>query len=184
MSPIPPLPVVPGRPDEGQTDLPIDSTQEKTDTPTNRPSLKFPVVAIGASAGGLEAFRQFLTSMPADNGMAFVLIQHLAPNHESILAPLLAKVTGMSVGEATNGVAVAPNSVYVIPPNTDITIAGGRLVLQKRDVASVPHMPIDMFFRSLAESEGPRAFGVVMSGTGSDGSLGVQEIRVARSAGR
>ena len=144
------------------------------DPPAHTP---FPIVGIGASAGGLEAFTQLISSLPDDTGMAFVLVQHLDPRHESRLADLLAKSTSMAVTEVIQGVRVEPNHVYVIPPNTSIALAGGVLHITPREGGRVPHLPIDYLFRSLAEDQGSRAIGVVLSGTGSDGTQGVCEIK-------
>ncbi|HEV2363142.1 MAG TPA: chemotaxis protein CheB [Caulobacteraceae bacterium] len=134
------------------------------------------IVGIGASAGGFEAFKSFLGAMPSDSGMAFVLVQHLSPDHTSMLAELLGRVTSMSVTEATDGAPVEANRVFVIPPNSTLTIAGGRLAVCR---PAPPHnrRPIDTFFQSLAEDQGEKAIGVVLAGTGSDGSLGLAAIK-------
>ncbi|HEU5190777.1 MAG TPA: chemotaxis protein CheB, partial [Methylomirabilota bacterium] len=136
----------------------------------------FPIVGIGASAGGLEAFSQLLRALPTDTGMAFVLVQHLDPQHESQLSEILARTTAMPVLTITDGLGVEPNHVYVIPSNTDMTIAGGRFALTPREAVD-RHTPIDHFFRSLAQELGARAIGVVLSGTGSDGTLGLRAIK-------
>ncbi|HTK92021.1 MAG TPA: chemotaxis protein CheB [Verrucomicrobiae bacterium] len=136
----------------------------------------FPIVGIGASAGGLEAFSQLLRALPTDTGMAFVLVQHLDPQHESQLSEILARTTAMPVVTITDGLEAEPNQVYVIPSNTDMTIAGGRFALTPREAVD-RHMPIDHFFRSLAHEPGARAIGVVLSGTGSDGTLGLRSIK-------
>ncbi len=143
------------------------------------PAGELAVVAMGASAGGLEAFRQLLSHLPTDTGMAFVLIQHLDPHHESRLTDLLSKATAMPVLEVNEGMAIGPNHVYVIPPNASMTLAQGVLRLSPRTQSGHPNMPIDEFFRSLAEDRQSRAIGVILSGTGSDGSLGLQEIKAA-----
>ncbi|MHB8844468.1 MAG: chemotaxis protein CheB [Nitrospirota bacterium] len=137
----------------------------------------FPLVGIGASAGGLEAFTKLLENLPPDTGMAFVLVQHLAPTKDSILSELLAKATSMPVREVEDGMTVEPNNVYVIPPNTIMAVFHGRLQLQPRAESHAQHMPIDAFFRSLAEDRGQNAVGVILSGTGSDGSLGIRAIK-------
>jgi two-component system CheB/CheR fusion protein len=139
----------------------------------------FPIVGIGASAGGLEAFRQLLDELPADTGMAFVLIQHLDPKHESKLVELLEKVSSMPIHEATEGVPVAANQVYVIPPGTNMAIESGRLRLTPRGDRRGLHLPLDFFFRSLADDRHAKVIGVVLSGTGSDGTLGLSEIKAA-----
>ncbi len=137
---------------------------------------EFLIVAVGASAGGIEAFSELVRNLPPDTGMAFVLVQHLAPAHHSMLANLIAKITPMRVNEVTNGMLVEPNSVYVIPPNTTMSISHRTLQLVPRDDSAGMPMPIDHFMRSLSEL-GNRAVGVVLSGSGSDGTLGLCEIQ-------
>ncbi len=137
----------------------------------------FPIVGIGASAGGLEAFTQFLAHLPAQTGMAFVLIQHLDPHHESRLTDLLGRATHMPVIEGSHGLAVAPDHVYIIPPNATMAIAHGLLQVIVRGEAPGPHLPVDHFLRALAQKQQTQAIGVVFSGTGSDGTLGLLEIK-------
>ncbi|MBA3515916.1 MAG: EAL domain-containing protein [Pyrinomonadaceae bacterium] len=137
----------------------------------------FPVVGIGASAGGLEAFRQFLEHLPVDTGMAFVLVQHLDPTHESILTELLSRSTRIPVSEVTDGTRAEPNHVYVIPRNTNMAIEGGVLRLLPREEAPGLHRPIDYFLRSLSEDQSHRPIGVILSGTASDGTLGLEAIK-------
>lgn len=137
----------------------------------------FLIVAIGASAGGLDAFTELVKSLPPDTGMAFVLVQHLDPKHHSILRDLVSKQTRMPVAEATDGMEVERNHVYVIPPNMTMTISGRNLALAPRNEASVPHLTADAFMRSLAAEQGPSAIGVILSGVGSDGTLGMVEIQ-------
>ena len=134
------------------------------------------IVGVGASAGGLEAFEQLLTALPSDTGMAFVLVQHLAPKHESILAELLTKSAKMPVLEVHEGMAVEPNRVYVIPPNADMSVHQGVLHLTPF-APDRRRMPIDMFLRSLAEDQQARSIGVILSGTASDGTIGIQSIK-------
>ena len=141
------------------------------------PGAPFPVVGIGASAGGLEAFTALLTALRADTGMAFVLIQHMDPKHRSVLASLLQKATVMPVQEATDGMAVEPNHVYVIPPNTLMTIAQGVLELAPRVQDSLKNLPIDHFFHALADDRRSGAIGVILSGTASDGTQGLKSIK-------
>jgi two-component system CheB/CheR fusion protein len=138
-----------------------------------------PVVGIGASAGGLEVFKRLLGDLPDDTGFAIVFIQHLDPNHESMLAEILARATTMPVGEAVDGVSVEANHVYVIPENSDLTITAGALKLTARTQKPGTHMPIDRFLRSLAEQRGSRAIGVILSGSGSDGAVGLEAIKAA-----
>ncbi len=137
------------------------------------------IVGIGASAGGLEAFEQLLAALPENSGMAFVLVQHLAPQRESILSELLARSTRMPVVEVKEGVRVEPNRVYVIPPNSDMSIKDGALHLATRDRERALRLPIDLFFRSLADDQQNRAIGIILSGTASDGTLGLQAIKAA-----
>jgi two-component system CheB/CheR fusion protein len=138
---------------------------------------RFPIVGIGASAGGLEAYRQLLEKLPADTGMAFVLVQHLDPRHESRLTDLLGRTTPMPVLEVTDGLSVQPNHVYVIPPNANLAIAQSVFQITPRGEERAPHLPVDFLFRSLAEDRKARAVAVVLSGTGSDGTLGMCEIK-------
>src|SRR3954453_20988137 len=135
----------------------------------------FPVVGIGASAGGLEAFVELLSNLPADTGMAFVLVQHLDPSHESLLPELLAPHTRMPVITVENDLEIDPDHVYVIPPNKSMELTDGVLRLAAREPGL--HLPIDIFFRSLARVQGSRAIGVVLSGNASDGSFGVRAIK-------
>ena len=133
------------------------------------------VVGIGASAGGLEAFTKLLGALPPDTGMAFVLVQHLDPAHESILPELLARTTSLPVGGIEDGTKIEPNRVYVIPANTGLAIKRGVLQLSPRPAKH--HRPIDDFLRSLAEDMRHRAIGVILSGTASDGTLGLEAIQ-------
>jgi two-component system CheB/CheR fusion protein len=137
---------------------------------------RFPVIGLGASAGGLEAFEQFFRAMPADSGMGFVVVQHLDPSHASILSEILQRSTGMPVVEAEDEMVVAPNRVHVIPPNRDMAIFHGMLRLSVPTEPRGQRMPIDAFLRSLAEDQGEDAVGIVLSGTGTDGTLGLRAI--------
>jgi two-component system CheB/CheR fusion protein len=137
----------------------------------------FPIVGVGASAGGLETFSQLLQDLPLDTGMAYVLIQHLDPKHESMLTSLLTRTTPMPVVEATDGLSVEPNHVYVIPPNTNLGILHGTLHLMPRGDPHKQHLPVDYFLRSLAEDQGGHAIGVILSGTASDGALGLKAVK-------
>ena len=136
----------------------------------------FPIVGLGASAGGLEAFEHFFRNVPRDNGMAFVLVPHLDPGHASILTEILQRSTAMPVVEAQHSMPVAPNGVYVIPPNREMTIFHGAIQLSVPEQPRGHRMPIDAFLRSLAEDQGERAIGVILSGTGTDGTLGLRAI--------
>jgi len=137
----------------------------------------FPVVGMGASAGGLEAFTEFLKHLPEKTGMAFVLVQHLDPKHSSVLRDLLSRKTRIPVVEVQDGVTVEPDHVYVIPANTNMVIEGRALRLAARTLVRGQHMPIDGFFQSLANTCGERAIGVILSGTGSDGTMGCTAIK-------
>jgi two-component system CheB/CheR fusion protein len=137
----------------------------------------FPIVGVGASAGGFEAFTEMLRALPADSGMAFVFIQHLEPRHKSMLARLLSRETRMPVVEAADGMVLEPDHVYVIPANADMAVSGGILQLTGRRTTEGRHLPVDHFLQSLAEDQGGRAVGVVLSGTASDGTLGLKAIK-------
>jgi two-component system CheB/CheR fusion protein len=139
----------------------------------------FPIVGLGASAGGLAAFEAFFSGMPGDArpGMAFVLVQHLAPDHKSILTELIQRTTSMQVFEAVDGVVVQPNCAYIIPPNRDLACHQGALRVTTPTQERGQRLPIDFLFRSLAEDQHERAIGIVLSGTGSDGTLGLRAIK-------
>ncbi|MCG6933315.1 MAG: PAS domain-containing protein [Gallionella sp.] len=142
----------------------------------NKHAASFPVVGIGASAGGLEAFEHFFRSVPVNPGMAFVLVPHLDPGHSSILTEILQRSTAMPVVEAQDQIRVEPNCVYVIPPNRDMAIFHGSLQLSVPEQPRGQRMPIDAFLRSLAEDQGEHAIGIILSGTGTDGTLGLRAI--------
>jgi two-component system CheB/CheR fusion protein len=135
------------------------------------------VVAIGASAGGIEATTELLTQLPNGTGLSFVLVQHLDPKHQSFLADLLSKRTAIKVSEVQDGIAIEPDHAYVIPPNTSMSVSKGRLRLHAREESRGVHMPIDKFMRSVAEEYGDNAIGIVLSGSGTDGTLGIAEIQ-------
>lgn len=141
----------------------------------------FPVVGVGASAGGLGAFESFFSGMPedVDPGIAFVLVQHLAPDHKSILTELIRRYTRMQVFEVEDGMQVHPNCTYIIPPNHDMAIHNGALYLLEPSAPRGQRLPIDFFFRSLAQDKSEQAICVVLSGTGSDGTLGVRAVKGA-----
>jgi len=157
------------------------SQTETAESPLRKASTAsaFPIVGIGASAGGLAAFEAFFSGMPAeaDPGMAFVLVQHLAPDHKSILSDLVKRYTRMQVFEVTDGMVVQPNCTYIIPPNYDMAFLNGSLQLLEHVVSRGLRMTIDFFFRSLAQDQHERAICIVLSGTGSDGSLGVRAVK-------
>ncbi|MDO6428981.1 chemotaxis protein CheB [Flavitalea sp. BT771] len=137
----------------------------------------FPVVGIGASAGGLEAFKKLLKAIPEDSGMAYILVQHLDPAHESILADLLQRVTKIPVQEITDNIHVVPDHIYIIPSNKLLTATDGVLQLSARLPKGHRNLPIDVFFTSLAEVHQSHAIGVVLSGTATDGTLGLKAIK-------
>lgn len=137
------------------------------------------MVGIGASAGGLEAFTQLLNDLPADTGMAFAIVQHLPPDRESALSPILARATQMPVQEARDGMAIAPNCVYVIPPNASMTVTQGVLKLEPRERTNRMCMSVDTFLLSLAEERGNKAIAVILSGADSDGARGLEAIKAA-----
>ncbi|MDB5051014.1 MAG: ATPase [Fibrobacteres bacterium] len=137
---------------------------------------QFPIAAIGASAGGLEAFRLLLGALPPDAKLAFIIIQHLSPTHESILPGILSKFTSLPVKEVRDGMALASGIIYVMPPNCTMTLEQNRLRLQERSGAA-RHMPVDVFFRSMSIDQPQRAIGIILSGAGTDGTLGLQEVK-------
>jgi two-component system CheB/CheR fusion protein len=170
---------------QGSSDSPVPSASNESaspheSTPAQEPKgWDVPVVGIGASAGGLEAFRQFFITMPSESGIAFVLIQHLAPDHESLMAELLGRYTTMPVVEVEDRMRIQPNHVYLIPPNKYLSIDRGELYLTTPVERRGIRMPIDFFFCSLAEDQHARAVGIVLSGTGTDGTLGLRAIKSA-----
>ncbi len=166
-------PPAPGQP--AASSAPAPAPAPATSAPQD-----FPIVGIGASAGGLEAFTQLLGYLPEKTGFAYVLIQHLDPTHKSFLSESLAKATSMPVEQVQPGQRVEPDHVYVIPPDADVSISGGHLVLVPRGPAKLQlHLPVDSFFAALAAELGNRAIGVVLSGTASDGTEGLKAIQAA-----
>lgn len=139
----------------------------------------FPIVGVGASAGGLEAFTEFLKHLPMDTGMGFVLVQHLDPDHESALTQILSRATKLPVREVTNEERVLPNTVHIIPPNTFLRIERGVLKLEPRGAGRTPPHSVDFFFESLAQDAQERAIGVVLSGVASDGPKRIGFVRCA-----
>ena len=135
----------------------------------------FPVVGIGASAGGLDALTALLRAVPKDTGMAFVVVQHLDPTHVSLLTEILSRATPIPVHEVTDRLKVEPNQVYVIPPGRSMVIEDGQLQLSEERTRQ--QRSIDQFLRSLAVDQGHRAIGVILSGSASDGTLGLEEIK-------
>ena len=161
---------------------PIMADARRPDTveaPEESAGNRFPIVGIGASAGGLAALEAFFSGMPKDTdpGMAFVVVQHLDPNHKSILTDLIRRYTRMQVVEVEDGVVVQPNTAYIIPPGRDMAFLNGALNLLEPSAPRGQRLPIDFFFRSLAQDQHERAIGIILSGTGSDGTLGVRAIK-------
>ncbi|MES2185436.1 MAG: chemotaxis protein CheB [Pseudomonadota bacterium] len=139
--------------------------------------LAFPIVGLGASAGGLQALQRFFGAMPGDTGMAFVVVMHLSPVHESNVDAILRRHTGMPVQQVNARVTIEANHVYVIPPNKDLSMDDDHLGVAELSGAARPHLAIDLFFRTLAQAHGARAMGAVLSGTGSDGAVGLRRIK-------
>jgi len=137
------------------------------------------VVGVGASAGGLEALGKLFSSMPADSGLSFVVVQHLSPDYKSFMVELLSKRTTVPVLRAEDGLEVRPNHIYLIPPKKNLKIFQGKLLLVDPDLTRGFNLPIDVFFRSLAEEKQHQAIGIVLSGTGSDGTMGIRAIKDA-----
>ncbi len=169
----------PARETEGGSTKKCAATEMKVESGEGQRPRAFPIVGIGASAGGLEAFEAFFDAMPPDSGMAFVLIQHLAPAHKSHLLELIQRHTQMTVFEAENRVEVQPNCVYVIPPNRDLLLRHRTLYLTPPSMPQGLRLPIDIFFRALAEDQGETAIGIILSGAGSDGTVGLRAIKEA-----
>ena len=161
---------------------PLDPSNHKPNSSdetveAGKPPVSFPIVGIGASAGGLEAIRELLQNIPTDTGMAFVLVQHLDPKHESALTELLSRAAKLEVSEVLQDTTVQPNHVYVIPPNAAMELLAGVLHLTPRTVTRGKHMPIDQFLHSLATERKSQAIAVILSGSASDGALGVTAIK-------
>ncbi len=143
--------------------------------PSPKPA-RFPVVGLGASAGGLEALQGFLRNVPADSGMAFVVVSHMDPDHPSMLPEILRRAAMIPVTEAQDGMVFAPNHAYVAPPNSELSLVAGALCVTTPDLPRGQRMPIDHFFESVASDRGELAVGVVLSGTGTDGTFGLRAI--------
>ncbi|HTV16965.1 MAG TPA: chemotaxis protein CheB [Acidobacteriaceae bacterium] len=172
-----PAPGVDANVESSETELPDEQNDEEFGAPTDRGVC--PVVGIGASAGGLDAFTQMLKHLPANTGMAYVLIPHLDPHHESMLVGLLAQHTSMPVTQAMQGTKVEPDRVYIIPPNTQMAIRHGVLELTPRNEDRARNLPIDFFLSSLARERSSRSIGIILSGAASDGTLGLEAIKGA-----
>jgi Chemotaxis response regulator containing a CheY-like receiver domain and a methylesterase domain len=159
---------------------PIQTVKEITHVKDN--AVQFPIVGIGASAGGLEALEQFFVNMPADSGMAFIIIQHLDPSHPGIMPELLQRITRMKVLQATDQLKVKPNCVYVIPPNKSLSMLNGTLLLFDPVESRGLRLPVDIFFKSLADDRQDKSIGIILSGMGSDGSMGIKAIKEKNGA--
>ena len=155
----------------------IARTARRQSAVTSVASAAFPIVGIGASAGGLEALEQFLGHVPAGSGMAFVIVQHLDPTRKGIMSQLLQRATKMRVTQVKDHTPVQPDCVYVIPPNKDLSILHGVLHLLAPSAPRGLRLPIDFFFRALAQDQQERSIGVILSGMGSDGTLGLRAIK-------
>ncbi len=163
---------------DGETDNSQEEENGREETSTvPAPEAPRAIVGIGASAGGLEALEQFFTHMPADTGMAFVLVTHMDPNQKGMLPELIQRVTAMPVTWAEDGTAVRPNAVYVKPANADLAILHGALNLLEPVATRVSRTPIDLFFRYLADDQNGKAVGIVLSGMGHDGTQGIRAIK-------
>src|SRR2546421_2016142 len=158
-----------------------DGARQEHDAPADivaRSNAEFSIVGVGASAGGLEAFTQFLHALPNNTGVAIILVQHLSPKHDSALPELLGGASTLPVVQVEEGMEISANRVYVMPPNTSMGLnAEGRFHLGPRPIDRSQHTPIDTFFRSLAEHAQQRAIGVILSGTATDGAVGMREIK-------
>lgn len=183
------------RDSSGTGSTPLDGVEAgpKSQSPTDGPSAldpselpqpklkddEFYIVGIGASAGGLEALETFFAHVPRETRMAYVVIQHLSPDFKSVMDELLARHTSIPIHRVENGMQVEPDAIYLIPPKKEMIISGGKLLLSDKDPGPGLTLPIDIFFRSLAQDVGPRAIGIILSGTGSDGSRGICDIHSA-----
>jgi two-component system CheB/CheR fusion protein len=140
-----------------------------------------PVVGVGASAGGLEALERFFSMVPATCGVAFVVVQHLDPTRKGMLADILQKSTALAVVEAADGMPLAPNRVYVIPPNRDLAVAGSTLLVREVGTGRGLRLPVDVLFRSAAGAAGANAMGIILTGMGDDGARCLGEMKQAGS---
>lgn len=152
------------------------STKKKSPAKAETKVNSFPVVAIGASAGGLEAMMELLKFLPADTGMSFIYVQHLSPDHKSMLTEILSKKTKMKVQEIDDMDKIKPNNIFVIPYNKGIEVTDGHIKLIPRSENSTP-VSIDILFSSLAHAQKERVIGIVLSGSASDGTIGVKDIK-------
>ncbi|MBL0098354.1 MAG: chemotaxis protein CheB [Bacteroidetes bacterium] len=153
------------------------STKRKTPAKNEGNGSVFPVVAIGASAGGLEAVTELLRNLSSKTGMAFIYVQHLSPDHKSMLTSLLSKVTTMKVQEVVNKVEMEPDNLYIIPPDKEINVTNGHIKLSPRPDSPRINLPINILFSSLAETHKANTIGVILSGSANDGTIGMKSIK-------
>lgn len=146
-------------------------------SPETRQKADFPIVAIGASAGGLEAISELLRYLAPDTGMAFIFVQHLSPDHKSMLTPLLAKITSMEVGEVENRVMIKPDTFYIIPPDKEISVEKDQIVLSPRPETPKFNFPIDILFTSLSKTHRENVIGIILSGSATDGTIGMRSVK-------
>ncbi|MCH6200726.1 ATP-binding protein [Aquiflexum sp. LQ15W] len=150
---------------------------EKDSLPEPKQRVDFPIVAIGASAGGLEAVSELLKYLAPDTGMAFIFVQHLSPDHKSMLTPLLAKITSMEVGEVENKVLIKPDTFYIIPPDKEISVENDQIILSPRPETPKFNFPIDILFTSLSKTHRENVIGIILSGSATDGTIGMRSIK-------
>src|SRR5689334_19540534 len=166
-----------GRPYQPKASRPRSSRRAPLTRAPPRGLGDFPVVAIGTSAGGLDACRKFLDALPVGNGMAFILVQHLDPPHESMMVDLLAGRTPMTVRQATDGMPIERDHLYVIPPGAYLSVGNGALHLSRPQARHGARLPFDFLLHALAPEYGARAICVILSGTGADGSVGLKAVK-------
>jgi chemotaxis response regulator CheB len=155
-----------------------NNSQSNTDTANNKPEGgEFLIVGIGASAGGVQALKEFFEHLPKKTGMAYVVILHLSPDHDSRLAEVLQSSTEMPVKQVTEKIKVEPDHVYVVPPNQHLAMQDGAIIVSPNTQIEERRAPVDIFFRTLAEEHGTRAVAVILSGTGANGSMGIKRVK-------
>ncbi|MET0657161.1 MAG: chemotaxis protein CheB, partial [Steroidobacteraceae bacterium] len=159
--------------------IPTAASQQHVAPADVSQTLPFPVVGIGASAGGIEAMNQLLEAMPPDSGMALIIVQHLPPDHQSLLPEIFGRRTSMPVHQIEDGMQVEPNHVYAIRPGFTVTLEGATLRLGAPTELRGHRRPIDDFFRSLARVQREKAIAIVLSGVGTNGTAGAQAIKAA-----
>jgi two-component system CheB/CheR fusion protein len=172
-------PKIPGSKRQNDPSSPRGKVNSQKVLETPAPDQPRFIVGIGASAGSMEAYSQFFPALAPDTGMAFIVVQHLDPKHESLLAELIGRMTRLPVTQAENGMPVGPNQVYIIPPNANMALSQGFLKLVPRPERRGPHLTIDYLFYSLAEDQKEQAIGIILSGTSADGTRGLEAIKGA-----